>query len=285
MKLVSCAWLLASFTLATAGPVYPQRLPHRTKIEKAQHEADFRKRNPVHWTDVRTDDFGFIQYAFTDDAAFAKASVAELREFARRNADLFEIEASAIDRLDHQSSGIVEVVDVEGNNVRGQLDFHQSITNGRAGTSINALPWLEPKAKIADADVVKRLDGARYLETTTYGYPPMRDCAMSPGGTKNCVSRPAGAVKREITLASTDVRVVTYYHLEADELREVKCVDTSMLKLPIPPPDPKWHDVRVVGHELAPKGGAAALPLFIDAVTGSVVTLPAKSCNELRNVR
>ena len=282
----ACVSLLVVVAVAAADPVYPQRLTHHSASERARHEAEFRKRNPQHWTEVRADDFGFIEYAFTDDMAFARTDVAGLRAFARRNADLFGIETNAIDRLDHQSWGGVEVVDVDGNNVRGQLDVHQNVTNGHAGTSINAMEWLEPKVRVGDAEIAKQLDGARYVETVTYGYPPTRDCAMTPAGAKNCVSQAVGVRHREVVLATPNVQVVTYYHLEGDELRQVKCVDMSLIQVGAPPPpDPKWQGVTVVGLELAPKAGAPAFPLFIDAVTGSPVALPAKNCNDLRNVR
>jgi hypothetical protein len=274
------ALLVALPLTASAAPAYPLVLVKHTPAERAHLQAAFTVRNPQ-WTIVLYDEHGYFASATTKDPALIAADLATLRDFVRRNADLFGIDPAAADQLGpiSTSKDFLELNQiVEGMGV-GQLMFKRS----KDALTLTELFFIPGTPTLTPEEVQRRVVGHHYDEVIPVGYGPERDCAMGPGGSAGCRTTVNGVIHRDVVLTAKDVPVQTMIYRDGDKVRMVRCIDS--LRLPAPERDATWPAGGTVGIRLNGTGGAPSLPFALDAVTGEAIRLSEAECFTLRNLR
>ncbi len=274
------ALLVAIPLAATAAPAYPLVLVKHTPVERAHLQAAFTARNPQ-WTTVYYEEHGYFGSATTKDPALVAADLPTLRDFVRRNADLFGIDPAAADQLGPipTAKNIFEINDVVEGMPRGQLMFQRS----KDALTVTELFFIPTTPKLTAEDLQRRVVGHHYDEVIKVGYGPERDCAMGPGGAAGCRTTVNGVVHRDVVLTAKDVPVQTMIYLDGDKVRMVRCIDS--LRLPAPIRDATWPEGGSVDITLIGTGGAPSLPFALDAVTGEAITPAEPECFRLRNLR
>jgi hypothetical protein len=264
MRSVALVLLLASTGSAVA---YPFVVPKRSGAE-----AEFRKRNPQHWTVVETDKRGLLSHVATDDPSLTgtwdHAKVVAVRDLLRANADLFGFTPQTAARL--PEDGLL--MDEEDGALMGEIN----VQHGAGLLDITALFWVDAKPTIDQASVKQRVAGKRYKETIGYAAAPQRDCRMSGMGAKGCATPVRYTRTREVTVDADSVEIFSALLRQGNTIRLVACADVRAFEDPAA--DPAWGDVGPSRRTFTPLGNAPALPLVVDRVTGQVLQPGVKSC-------
>jgi len=262
MRLVALLLALTS----TAG-AYPFTVPKRTGAEAA-----FRKRNPQHWTVIETDKRGVLMHVATDDPSLVALNgddrIVAIRALLHANADLFGFSPDTADRI--PDGGLL--VDEEDSALLGEIN----VQAGSSMIDITTMFWVEATPKVDLDSVKKRVAGKRYTETIGYGTGPQIDCAMTGLGVKGCVTTVKHTRTRAVTFDASNVEIFSALLREGNTIRLVACADVRSFE--DPEPAPAWGEVMAVQRKFSPLGGAPALPLVVDRVTGQVLHPNVKGC-------
>ena len=282
------AWLALVIPLAAASavaapvPALPAKIPLRSAAERARQVAAFRARNHYKWQLVEADRHGFISHVITDDPAIVPASYAftpaqakRIYALLRANTDLFGIAPANIDEMERTHKYLYSRGD---RFLTGELDVEYERPSDGTPPRLEIRAYFDVTAAptIHEADVAARVVGARYHDEIGYSAPPQRDCGMTPAGPAGCITPIEHTRERDVTLARGDLGTEMWLYADGDTMRLVACVDASMLGGP--PADRSWGNVGPSHHVLTPLGGAPALPLVVDLVTGQVVATHLPAC-------
>jgi hypothetical protein len=250
MRALTVLVVLAMSRIAAA---YPLVLPRKPAGELTRVEEAFRARNPQHWTAIDLDPRGFVRRAVTDDAGLVAMDVQGIRDLLRTNADLFGIDAADADRLgSNGSSNLLVAVDEVG--MAHLVEIVVTRTDAALEIAVKFRTHITPKVSMDD--VLARVLGKDYAVTAPDPLPSQIDCAMQSGGRANCKRQRPVRRRHRFTATVEDVRAVTSLFARGDRIRLVHCIDVE--------PDPRVSSPH-------PIGGAPALPLVVDAVTGAKV--------------
>lgn len=262
MRFVALVLALTS----TVG-AYPFAVPKKTGAE-----AEFRKRNPQHWTVVETDKRGVLMHVATDDPSLVgltgHARMDAIRALLHANADLFGFSPETADRLPDQGL----LMDEEDSALMGEIN----VQNAAALIDITTLFWVAATPTVDTESVRTRLAGKRYTETIGYGAAPRIDCAMTPLGPKGCETKVQHTRTREVTFDASNVELFSALLREGNTIRLVACADVRSFE--DPPAPAAWGEVGPIQRKFTPLGGAPALPLVVDRVTGQVLHPNVKGC-------
>lgn len=255
--------------LTASASAYPFAVPKRTGAE-----AEFRKRNPQHWTVIETDKRGLLMHVATDDPALVGKTgddrIVAIRALLRANADLFGFKPDTADLL--PTDGLL-VDELEGA-LMGEIN----VSRDPHLIDITAMFWVEATPTVDLESVKKRIAGKRYSETIGYGTGPQIDCAMTPLGAKGCVTKVQHTRTREVTIDADNVEIFSALLREGNTIRLVACADVRSFE--DPPAPAAWGEINPIQRKFTPLGKAAALPLVVDRVTGEVLHPGVKGCYE-----
>jgi|HubBroStandDraft_6_1064221.scaffolds.fasta_scaffold05072_8 hypothetical protein len=250
--------------LASSAAAYPMVAPVRTPVERAAIAQAFRARNREHWLTVDVDARGFVNHIITDDpnlvpsVAWTPADMERIRSFLRGNIDFTGIGQRVI--ADLEPDGVL-IFGARGARLAQISLERNAIFNGQP-------PTLEIRStfEIAGTPSVERDAVTAALVGTTVG-------ELAEYGTDHTMfSR-----RRAITLRAEDIKTRSVIHADGDRVRVLYC---SEPKLAAQPPDPGWGDIALVAQHFDP-----SVLRVVDAITGERLTPPAKTCDELANVR
>lgn len=273
---------------------YPQRFALLSQEGRDAREAEFRKRNPAAWTDVRIDSVGgFVLRASSSDplvvggcAPFEERQKAHWREFLTRNAEFFGLSPAQADGLmiKSRTDGANDLVLVQ--KIDGQIQALVSISknNGDHGAcerfptlTISGHLWGPepvPAARpITDDQPRELLRGGKYDVTLRYAMPGQRDCHPA------CEPSPDLVVNRRVVLSKQDVSISHGLLMtktsdpDEVELRYVIVAEPSfafplmdMRRKPASLGRLPWEQGTV-----APVDGARCMRLVLDAVDGGPI--------------
>ncbi len=222
-----------------------------------------RARNREHWITVEVDARGFVNHVITDDPnlvpslAWTPGDMDRIRSFLRGNIDLTGIGPRVI--ADLEPNGMM---------IFGRRGARLATISLERNTDPGQPPTLEIRSmfEIAGTPVIDRDAVTAALVGTTVG-------ELAEYGTDHTMfSR-----RRTITLRADDIHTRSIVHADGDRVRVLFC---SEPKLAAQPPDPGWGDIALVAQHFEP-----SVLRVVDAITGERVTPPAKTCDELANVR
>ena len=252
--------LLASAANAVA---YPFAVPKRTGAE-----AEFRRRNPQHWTKIETDKRGVVIHVATDDPTLVGSKMSAVRTLLHANADLFGFPAAIADGVPDEGL----LVDEQAGALMGEIQVQHAANL----LDITAMFWVDATPTIDVASVVQRIAGKHYRETIGYGAGPKLDCAMTPLGAKGCAVRIQHTRTREVAIDADAIQATSSLLRQGNSIRLVACAE--ILTFDDPPADPAWGAIGAAQRTFTPLGKAPALPLVVDRVTGQVLHTNVKTC-------
>jgi hypothetical protein len=250
--------------LAGTAAAYPMVLPVRSEARRAAIAQAFRARNREHWITVEVDARGFVTHAITDDPnlvpspAWSPSDLERIRSFLRGNVELTGIGPRVIADIDQEG---VLLFGRHGARL-AKIDLERVAEPGKPPQlEIRAAFEIEGTPAVDRDDLTKTLAGTQVVEIDDYG----KD------------DRTMFTRRRTVALREVDIRTTAVAHADGDRVRLVFC---SEPKLTAAPADPAWGDVALVGQRFEP-----ALIHVVDAITAERLTLSAKSCDALSNVR
>ena len=249
--------------LVATADAYPMIVPVRTDVERAAIAQAFRARNREHWITVEVDARGFVSHIVTDDPnlvpspQWTASDLTRIRSFLRGNVDFTGIGPRVI--ADLEQDGVLIFGHHGARLAKISLDRvvdlgHPPMLEIRSSFEIVGTPALEPEA------ITKALVGTAVHELAEYGK-----------------GRTMFTRRRTLVLRAADIHTHSVVHAEGASVRVIYCSEPRIDALP---PDAGWGDVGLVGQHFEP-----AVLRLVDAMTGERLAIPARTCDELSNVR
>jgi hypothetical protein len=220
--------------------------------DRAALEAGFRAHNPGHWTQIDADGNGVIRHVRTDDPTIVDADIPTLRGVVQiMHADIGG-RAGEREPVPFPGGQAFMLMNDEGTAVIGLAVVHRQPKQLDIDVQL---------ATLTVADGEKRLAGRKVRQTIEVGRVPARDCH---GDCRPVVTR---TIHRDVTIERVEVAGAMGVHAEKSSARLVICVGAEH-----PVPD----DVTA----MAISNRLVSVPLVLDAVTGSELSVHARDCND-----